>query len=161
VTARRPPAGAGYDLQRDYTTGLEPFWFRWADQWWDLPHLKMLDFETQLQVISMQDQVAEFNDVERVKAALNDLFTMLMGAEQAAEFAKVDRPIQALMDMLHRWRDHSGDTEEEQGESSASAGSSPSTGRPSKRTSSGSTASASPKRSSGRVRKTATPPASS
>lgn len=163
MTVRKPPPGKGYDVQREYTEGIEPYWFRWADQWWELPHRKMLDFEKLLRVAKLQDSFASIDsaDIDEVLALLNDTFSMLMGDEQGADFAKVNRPLNALMEILNQWREHSGETEEETGESSASDGSSKSTGRPSKRTSNGSTASGSAKRSSPRARKTATPRASS
>jgi hypothetical protein len=163
MTVRKPPPGQGYDLQREYTEGVEDYWFRWEDQWWSLPHRKMLDFEKLMRVAKLQDTFTDLNaaNVDEVIATLNNTFTMLMGKEQGADFAKVTRPIEMLMDTLNRWREHSGEVEEETGESSASSGSSKSTGRPSKRTSSGSTASASPGRSTPRARKSVTPRASS
>lgn len=163
MTVRKPPPGKGYDLQREYTEGVEPFWFRWEDQWWTLPHRKMLDFEKLLRVAQLQDSFSDVTDVniDEAMATLNDTFAMLMGKEQGAEFAKVNRPIEMLMDTLNHWREHSGPAEEEEGESSASTGSSESTERPSKRTSKPSTASGSAKPSSRRPRKSATAPASS
>jgi hypothetical protein len=162
VTIRQPPAGKGYDLQREYTEGIESFWFRWEDQWWELPHRKMLDFEKTLKVAKLQDKFSNIttDNIDDAAEELKDTFTMLMGDEQGAEFAKVDRPIEALVKLLNQWREHSGEADEETGESSASDGSSKSTGRPSKRTSNSSSASGSPRRSSPRARKTATPRAS-
>jgi hypothetical protein len=159
VSSRQPPEGKGYDLQREYTEGIEPFWFRWEDLWWTLPHRKMLDFEKLLKVAELQDSFADAEDldVDAAMKKLNDTFAMLMGNEQGAEFSKVNRPLDALMRILNQWNEHSGETEEETGESSASDGSSKSTGRPSKRTSKASTASASAKPSSRKPRKTATP----
>lgn len=158
MSVRKPPPGKGYDLQREYTKGLDPYWFRWADQWWELPHLKMLDFEKQLDVMSLQTAVADIADTEALKAKLNEVFAMLMDAEQNTEWRTVDRPLQFLYDLLDQWRTHSEVTEEEQGESSASGGSSKeSTRRPSKPTSKASTASASRKPSTPRARKSATP----
>jgi hypothetical protein len=163
MTVRKPPPGKGYDLQREYTEGIEPYWFKWEDQWWELPHRKMLDYEKLLRVAQLQDTFREIDtaDVEEVIAKLNGTFTMLMGEEQGADFAKVNRPLEFLMDTLSRWREHSGEQEEETGESSASTGSSKSTERPSKRTSTGSTKSGSRRPSTPRARKTATPPVSS
>ncbi len=156
MTERRPPEGKGYDLQRDYTQDVEPYWFRWADQWWTLPHLKMLDFEVQLEVFKLQGAVNDITDPDQLKDQFNDLFDLLMGAEQGTEFRKVERPLQALMVMLTNWRAHS-EADEAEGESSASDGSSKSTGRPSSRTSNASTKSASPKPSTRRARKSVTP----
>jgi hypothetical protein len=162
MTVRKPPPGKGYDLQREYTEGLDPFWFRWADQWWELPHLKMLDFEKQLDVLAMQDAIGDIKDAESMKAKMNEVFAMLMGETQNADWVKVDRPIQALYDLLDNWRSHSEVTEEDQGESSASDGSSKaSTRRPSSATSKASTGSGSRKRSTPRAAKTATPRAKS
>lgn len=163
MTARKPPPGKGYDLQREYTQNVEEFWFRWEDQWWSLPHRKMLDYEKLLRVAQLQDSFSALDEtnIDEVTRLLNDTFTMLMGDEQGEEFAQVNRPIEALFTLLHQWREHSGGAAEETGESSASASSSKSTGRPSKRTSSSSSASASPRRSSPRARKTATPPVNS
>lgn len=162
-SVRKPPPGKGYDLQREYTKGVEPFWFHWEDQWWMLPHGKMIDFEKLLRVAKLQDNLSNIGDadVEEAMEMLNDTFAMLMGDEQGAEFAKVNRPLGALMDTLTLWREHSGEAEEEAGESLASTVSSKSMGRPSKRTSNGSTASASRGRSTPRAKKTATPPANS
>lgn len=163
VTERKPPEGKGYDLQNDYLAGIEPFWFRWADQWWELPHIKMLDIDVQLEVLGFQGKVAELSDDDtaQARAVVDELFAKLMGAEQAAEFEKTVRPINFIFDMLTKWREHSKTAEEQQGESSASAPSSGSTGRPSKRTSKPSTASASPARSTPRARKSVTRRASS
>lgn len=162
MTARKPPPGVtGHNIQRDYTANIEPYWFQWADQWWELPHLKLLDFEVQLDVLGMQGLAEDLTDAESAKNALNSLFDLLMDPEQAAEWRKVSRPIGALMDILGRWRTHCDVSEEEAGESSASTGSSVSTGRPSSRTSAASTKSASAKRSTPRARKPATPRASS
>jgi hypothetical protein len=164
MTERKPPPGKGDDVQRDYTEDIETYWFRWADQWWELPHRKMLDFKKVLRTLTLQDKVNDItaDNVEDLIKEFDGVFLMLMGPEQGAEFLEVeDRPIEFLMDTLKRWRAHSGETEEDRGEFSASDDSSKSTGRPSKRTSSGSTASGSAKPSSRKPRKTATPRASS
>ena len=162
MSVRKPPPGQGYDIQREYTEGVEPFWFRWEDQWWTLPHRKMLDFEKLLRVAQLQDTFSDIEhvDIDEAIAKLNETFAMLMGSEQGAEFAGTNRPVEALMKILTQWREHSGEAEEETGESSASGGSSTSTVRPSKRTSSGSTASASRRRSSAKAT-SGTAPASS
>ena len=144
---RQPPAGEGYDLQQVYAEKMRPFWFRWADRWWELPHLRMLDFEVQGQVADFDFSILATSDsdaLEEAKTKLNQLFDLLMGPELAGEWRKVPRPLEVLLDMVQRWSKHSGT---DVGESSASDDSSGSTGRPSKPTSTGSTASGSRKRS--------------
>lgn len=155
MTAPQPPEGEGYDLQAVYAENVKPFWFRWADRWWQLPHLKMLDFEVQARVETFQDVIAAADGVDQMRERVNELFDMLMGDVQGADWRMVPRPGNAILEMFQAWAKHSGATE---GEASASDGSSRSTGRPSKRTSSGSTGSASRKRS---PRKAVTAPASS
>ncbi len=162
MSTRTPPPGKGVDIQADYTKDLDEFWFRWADQWWTLPHFKMLDFEIQLSVFDMQNFGGDSEqDIETLKDRVNSLFDLILGPEQAPEFRKVSRPLNFLLDTMHRWQEHSEITEAEQGESSASDGSSTSTGRPSRPTSNASTASGSGRRSAPRAKKTGTPQAKS
>ncbi len=166
MAERKPPEGKGYDLQTVYAENAEPFWFRWDDQWWTLPHPKMLDFEVQVRVESFNtadlfpdgDDTPDEQIGEVAKAKMDEFFALIMDAEQAAEWAQVKvRPLTMMLDMLSQWKDH---IKAAEGESTASAGSSKSTGRPSKRTSATTTGSASPRRS--RARKAvAGPPASS
>ncbi len=135
----------GYDLQALYAEQAKPFRFRWADRWWQLPHPKMLDFTTQAAVESFDyEAIAESDgDLNIAVAKVDELFTLIMGKEQGAEWAKVEvRPLQMILDLFSKWMESAG---VKQGEAQASAGSSKSTGRPSRRTSKGSTASASPK----------------
>lgn len=158
-----PPAGQGYDLQRVYSENKPDFWFRWADRWWRLPNLNMLDVEVQVRVMSFQGRVSEDNtDAAALLGFVNELFDLLMEAGhegQAADWRDVPaRPLSMLMDLLHQWGEQSGADE---GEDSASAGSSKSTGRPSKRTSRPSTGSASARRSTARTRGAAVPPGNS
>ncbi len=148
---RKPPAGKGDDLQADYLEEAEPYWFRWAGQWWELPHPRMLDFKTQLRVENFDVSALTGDDTDSAdietaaQKAIDDLFTLVMGEEQGAEWAQITpRPLPMLLDVLDRWRKHAGTGE---GESPASTGSSKSTGRPSKPTSTATTASASRKRS--------------
>jgi len=158
VTEVQPPEGEGYDLQQVYAEKIRPFWFRWADRWWQLPHLKMVDFEVQAKVESFEALAEKIgDDVDAAKAEVNALFDLLMGDAQAADWRATARPVGMLFDMLRAWVKHSG---AEPGESPASDGSSKSTGRPSKRTSTGSTESASRRRSPAK-KAVATPPASS
>jgi hypothetical protein len=156
-----PPPGQGFDLQRTFAEKKADFWFRWADRWWQLPNLNMLDFEIQIQVMSFQGRISEDNtDAATLLAFVNELFDLLMEAGrkgQAAEWRQVQRPLPALMTMMSQWSEHSGVDE---GESSASADSSKSTGRPSKRTSKPSTGSASRTRSTARTRAAGVLPAS-
>ena len=141
----------GYDLQRLYAEKVGgPFRFRWADRWWELPNMRMLDIELQDRIEKLDEAVADLD-------TMNALFGDLLGAEQDAEWRKVPRPLGMLLDMFAAWTEHS---KAKLGESPASDGSSKSTGRPSKRTSNGSTASASASRSAPRKR-AATPRGSS
>lgn len=147
MTEKKP-----YDLQRLYAekAGV-PFQFTWADQVWELPSLRMLDIATQERFENLDTAAA---NVETV----NTLFDEIMGVEQGARWREVVRPLPMIFDLFQAWLDHS---KADLGESAASDGSSKSTGRPSKRTSNGSTASASAKPSSRKPRKTATPRVSS
>lgn len=158
----QPPEGEGYDLQRIYSEKTKPFWFRWEDQWWKLPHLKMLDFEVQARVAGFDfaSLAADDMGVDEAKKKVNELFDLLMGVEQSARWSKATRPLEPLLDMIRQWSEHSGGNS---GESSASSGSSESTARPSKRTSTGSTESGSRRRSPVKkaARKAVTPPVSS
>lgn len=157
-TVQQPPEGEGYDLQQVYAEAAKPFWFRWADRWWQLPHLRMLDFEVQAAVESFDfaELTGEGVTAEQAKAKVNELFDLIMGEQQGQDWRKQTRPLPMLLDMLQAWMKHSG---AEQGEASASGGSSRSTGRPSKRTSTGSTGSASRRRS--KAVQAASPPVSS
>lgn len=145
MTDMTPPEGEGYDLQRIYAE-KKPFWFYWADRWWKLPNLQMIDFEIQVKVATFDfaDLTEDAAGVEAAKKKVNDLFDLIMGEEQGAQWRLVSRPIQPMLEILHRWSEHSG---AESGESSASNGSSGSTGRPSKRPSKPSTGSGSRRRS--------------
>jgi hypothetical protein len=147
VTAAKP-----FDLQRLYEekTG-GPFTFTWANQVWSLPNMRMLDIAT-------QERIEGLNDAAANVETINVLFDELLGAEQGEQWRHVTRPLGMISDLFSAWLDHS---KQAMGESQASAGSSKSTGRPSKRTSKASTASGSPAPSSRRARKTATPPANS
>ena len=138
----KPPEGEGYDLQRVYAEQVRPFWFRWADRWWQLPHLKMLDYEVQARIEAFD--FGELTSDDAAKQKINELFDLIMGPEQGAEWRTVTRPANMILDMIRAWAKHSGT---EAGEAPASSGSSASTGRPSKPTSTASTASASRKRS--------------
>lgn len=147
MTSFEPPAGEGYDLQAVYAENSKPFYFRWADRWWMLPHLKNLDFEVQAKVETFDFSMLTGTnvDLDTARNRIDDLFNLVMGDEQGTEWRAVNpRPVNMLLDMLQSWTKHSGVKE---GEASASEGSSRSTGRPSKRTSKGSTASASRRRS--------------
>lgn len=162
MTDLQPPEGEGYDLQRVYAEKLKPFWFRWEDQWWTLPHPKMLDFEVQAEIESFDFSALtdEGSDIEAAKGRLNTLYDLIMGEEQGTRWRATTRPVQMQLDMLNEWIARAGG---QQGEAPASNDSSVSTGRPSKRTSSGSTASGSRRRSPAKkaAAKAATAPASS
>ncbi len=156
-----PPPGKGVNLQQKYADKLDDFWFFWADRWWKLPNLNLLDFDIQLQVMAFQGRVSEDStDAEALKSLVNDLFDLIMEAGhpgQAADWREVTRPLTMLLGMLGDWSEHSGVDE---GESSASTSSSKSTGRPSKPTSKRSTGSGSPRRSTAQTRAAGAPPAS-
>lgn len=154
----QPPEGEGYNLQRVYAEKAKPFWFFWEDRWWKLPNLQMLDFEVQIQVAEFDfgSLTEDSAGLAEAKEKVNSLFDLIMGEEQGPEWRKTVRPINMINDMLRSWGEHSGS---ESGESSASDGSSKSTGRPSKPTSKGSTGSASRRRSP--ARKAAAPRVSS
>lgn len=127
----------GDDLQAMYAEVARlPYRFRWADRWWSLPHIADLDYRTQV-------KIEQFGD-DTTLEAVNDLFREIFGPEQADEWDKVTQPGPFLELLFGRWVKHSG---RKPGEPSASTGSSPSTGRPSKRTSTGTTGSASTRRS--------------
>lgn len=170
MTDLQPPEGEGYDLQAVYAEDNKPFWFRWADRWWMIPHLKMLDFEVQAEIenfdfSSVTAPEGGDVDVAAARAKLNELFDLIMGEQQGQQWREVPRPIGFLIEMLNKWTTHSG---AKPGEAPASESSSASTGRPSKRTSTGSTASGSRKRSAPAKKaapkkeiKAATPPVSS
>ncbi len=126
-----------YDLQRLYVEKAGgPFTFTWADREWVLPNILMLD-------IAVQDRIENL-DTSAGLDVMNALFDDIMGPEQGAEWRQVVRPLPMLMDLLQAWTEHSG---AKLGEAEASAGSSRSTARPSKRTSTGTTGSTSRKRS--------------
>lgn len=163
TAAFEPPAGQGYDLQQVYAEAKKDFWFRWADRWWRLPNLHMLDFELQSKVMgfgALTDGLGAA-DTSELAGHVNTLFDLIMesGREgQAAEWRETVRPIAMLLKLLNQWTEGSGAVE---GESSASAGSSKSTGRPSKRTSTRSTGSASRKRSTTQTGSAGSPPGNS
>jgi hypothetical protein len=161
-----PPPGQGYDLQKVHAEQSPPFWFKWADRWWMLPNVNLLDFEVHIEVLGFAGKLSDLSDVateDDIKALteyVNNLFVKLLDAGkpgQGADFLKCSRPLKMIVDLIFQWKEHSGGDE---GESSASAGSSKSTGRPSKRTSTATTKSGSRTRSTARTRKPATPPAS-
>lgn len=128
-----------YDLQAKYAAqARKPFVFRWADRTWTLPHIAELDYE-------LQAQIEMWDASDGSLAKINEFFVQIFGEEQAAEWAKVNKPIGMLPMLFNDWLAHSGS---EPGESPASDGSSKSTGAKSRRTSTGSTTSGSPKRSS-------------
>ena len=141
-----------YDLQRLYAEKVGgPFEFTWADQVWTVPNMRMLDIEQQERIENLDTEGANSETVFK-------FFDDIMGAEQGARWREVrPRPLPMIFDLLAAWLEHSKTLP---GESPASADSSKSTGRPSKRTSNGSTASASRKRSTA-PQKVATPPVSS
>ncbi|BAL87294.1 hypothetical protein AMIS_20740 [Actinoplanes missouriensis 431] len=158
-----PPPGQGYDLQKVHTEQNPEFWFRWADRWWMLPNIHLLDFDTHIDVLSFGSKFANISDdateadIAVLKEHVSALFAKLLDegrAGQGADFIKVKRPLNVLLDLIDQWKSHSGSDE---GEASASAGSSKSTGRPSKRTSTATTKSGSRTRSTVPARKAATP----
>lgn len=149
MTDFAPPPGEGDDLEAIYAEKIRPYWFRWEGRWWRLPHIQALDFEAQAQLFALDlaglvDKTDASDTVTEAKDKLNALFDLFMGPEQGAEWREVTRPINMLVDLIGRWGAHSGT---DAGEPPASTDSSGSTERPSKPTSTGSTASGSRGRS--------------
>jgi hypothetical protein len=141
-----------YDLQRLYAEKAgTPFEFTWADRVWTLPAMRMLD-------ITVQERLETLDTAAATVDTVNQLFDDIMGPEQGAQWRTVPRPLGMVMDLFQAWMEHA---QADLGEQEASAGSSKSTGRPSKRTSKRSTGSGSAQPSSRRARKTATPPVNS
>ena len=133
-----PAVVDGDNLQEIYQKEIarKPYRFFWADRWWELPHIAELDWKIQVEIEQFGNNVS----IETV----DELFGKMFGPEQAEAWGRVVRPLPFLEMLFSRWTAHSG---REPGEPSASDSSSPSTRRPSKRTSTGSTGSASRKRS--------------
>lgn len=122
-----------------------PFRFKWAGATWDLPHLGDMDWRA----VSLADEM----DVTQIR----ELFRLALPEDRADEWEQTKQPTPAMTRLFTAWLQHSGMAP---GETPASDGSSPSTGRPSKRTSRGTTTSASRGSSSAR-RQIATAPANS
>ena len=126
-----------------------PFRFKWDGREWELPHLHDID----IHLLNRIHEAESFSADE-----VMDLFPQLFAPRDRVEWLKTPQPALMLTTLFTQWMEHVGVTP---GESVGSGDSSSSTEPKSKQTSTGSTASASPKRSSRRPRKTATPPANS
>jgi hypothetical protein len=146
-TAAPAATDQGDNLQAIYESEVarQPYRFQWADRWWTLPHIAELDWRVQAEIEAFGEDVTI--------ARIDELFVKIFGEEQAAEWDKVVRPLPFLDMLFRRWTAHSG---REPGEQPALPNSSPSTARPSKRTSTGTTGSVSPRRSTQKPRKAAT-----
>lgn len=135
-----------YDLDAAYAeTRQEPFRFKWAGHEWELPHFGDVDWRAaqladDLKALGDSDGVAEV-DIE----VLQKLFEYAFGPQQAKRWADVPQNVTAMIKLFVAWQEYGGSSV---GESSASSDSSASTGRPSKRTSTGTTKSGSRGRSS-------------
>ena len=141
-----------FDLDAVYAEERgEPFRFRWQGRDWELPPFGEIDLRA---IESLKDLAAladadETNIAELDISAFNKLLEHGLGPEQWVEWEKVSQPGTAVIRLLNEWQKHSG---ADVGEAPASTDSSKSTGRPSKRTSSGATGSGSAKRSPARKR---------
>lgn len=131
----------GLDLQRLHAeTRRKPYRFRWADRWWELPHVQDLPdtifdaFGDLTRVADADDeQDLSTDDIDTVRKALSSAF----GKRQWAQIQEAEPiPLSAQFLLFNRWMKWSG---AEPGESSSSNGSSGSTAEPSKRTSRSST----------------------
>jgi hypothetical protein len=141
-----PEIDDGFDLDAAYAEEERPpFRFKWAQVWWELPHLGDMDWRA----TSLADEM----EVE----AIRDLFNLAFPTERAEEWQKVKQPTPAMIQLFERWLKHSGMAP---GETQGSEDSSENTEPASKRTSPGSTKSGSGRRSSA-PRKTATARANS
>jgi hypothetical protein len=139
-----------FDLDAVYAEErAEPFEFRWGGRQWELPHMEDADLE----VVNEIQRKEEFGADD-----ILNLFPRLLPQSQREAWGQVQKPTKALVRLFEQWLTHSGASA---GESSGSGDSSSSTEPKSKQTSTGSTESGSPKRSSRRPRKTATPPVNS
>ena len=127
----------------------DPFPFRWAGRQWELPHMEDADVEV-VNEIRLKDEFG-LDDIL-------SLFPRLLPEGQREAWSQVQKPTKALTRLFEQWLTHSGASS---GESSGSGDSSSSTEPKSRRTSTGSTASGSRKRSSRKPRETATPPVNS
>jgi hypothetical protein len=115
----------------------EPFEFEWDGRDWALPHI----MDTDLASIPAADS----GDIEAVRESVALAFRYSDDKSQAEAWrAALPVPAVALFELFRDWHEWSGT---KPGESEASSPSSKSTGRPSKRTSRGSTTSGSPRRS--------------
>jgi hypothetical protein len=143
-------SGEIFDLDAVYAEERrEPFRFKWAGKQWELPHFSDIDWRAaglaaDIEALADEDGTPEVN-----LGVLRDMFRMAFGEEQAARWEQVPQNTPAMIHLFQAWQEHSGMSV---GESQASPDSSGSTVRRSKRTSTGTTASASAKPS--RARKT-------
>ena len=113
-----------------------PLRFKWQGQSWTLKHMSQIDWR----II----ELAQEGNLDAIQKA----FKYGMGTEQAARFEEVEQDAEPMVKLFQRWTEHAGVTE---GESSASAGSSGATEKPS-RPASARTTRASGSRSSGKAR---------
>ena len=136
-----------YDLDAIYAeVRAEPFRFRWSGRDWELPNFGDIDLRAAGLVAQIETLADEDNKTGTIEL-LSKVFEYSFGEEQAALWAKTAQNVSALMKLFEAWQKHSGTSV---GEPSASTGSSPSTGRPSKRTLPATTGSGSRGRSTAR-----------
>jgi len=139
-----------FDLDAVYAEERgEPFTFTWEGRRWELPAFGDIDWraagmQAEMEAAADADGMAEVG-VE----TLQKLFRFAFGEEQADRWEKARQPAPAMVRLFSEWQKRSGAAV---GESPASTGSSPSTGRPSRRTSTASTGSGSARRSTARKR---------
>jgi hypothetical protein len=113
-----------------------PLRFKWKGEHWHLKHMSQIDWRIV--------ELAQAGDLEAIRKA----FEYGMGKEQAGRFEQVEQDAEPMVKLFARWTEHAGVSE---GESSASAGSSGATEKPS-RPASARTTRASGSRSSGKAR---------
>lgn len=153
----------GLDLQRLHAeTRREPYRFRWADKWWELPHTQDLP-DTIFDAFEDLTQIAEAGDEQELSAADVDTIRQVLhsafGKRQWQQIQDAEPiPLSAQFLLFNRWMKWSG---ENLGESSSSTGSSESTAGRSKRTSRGSTTGSTSAKRSTAIRKSASRRASS
>lgn len=149
------PARKGDSLVAAYAEiRRDPYVFEWPEgRWWSLPHPGDLDYRLLGELEQIDDKVADLEYLE-------GLFARIFGPDQAEAWQQVEVPTPVLFLLFDRYMKHAG---AELGEDGASNASSKNTGTRSRRTSAGTTGSASRKRSTAKkaAPKAASPPVKS
>lgn len=137
-----------FDLDALYAEQRKaPFQFRWSGETWELPAFSDIDWRA-LQLAVEIESLANVDNVADVDVTIiQRMFGYAFSPEQAERWERVPQSTTAMIALFGQWQRHGG---ADMGESSASTDSSASTGRPSRRTSTGTTASGSRPRSSAR-----------